>query len=619
MSAPRTQAAPAQDGQEQEGPGKVYTIVRTLAIFMGMQLLMKYGMSYLGMGPASTPDTPPSADGAAAAAASATVASASAPSAPASLVASPAWAVGTTLSLLLFANTAPDFSPGSVDWTAPTLRWDNITLGDWKDARAADLALPVPASVQSNGSWWMDIVLLKDGGDALGRAVGDVAHHRKEMTRWAPRRKVRKGVSLLAAKNESAPAVAVEEGPAPIISYWSRNFTVTLVGDGGSADFGAMPPAVKEHYHLAPREGEGEGERESKYFPVVFVNDFWLLKENLVPINETTTVLPLHVTYAAISHMKFNILASLTASFEQSAAQQGTGAELDEVKRMLVETNPILLVTTALVTVLHMLFEFLAFSSDVAHWRKKGRENDLVGVSLRTILTNVIVQLIILLYLHDSSEETSLMILFTQGIGLLIEAWKITKVTNVRIRPAQNVVGYKLVFEDKHVLSEDEKKTQEYDALAFRLVSYVAGPVLLAYAAYSLVYTTHKSWYSFVIATLAQAIYMFGFVQLVPQLIINYKLKSVAHIPMKAMVYKTLSTVVDDFFAFCVKMPWLHRLACFRDDVVFVILLIQRWKYRTDYSRVNEYGQLGEDDEKAVQAAKDKGELAADVETKKDK
>lgn len=62
---------------------------------------------------------------------------------------------------------------------------------------------------------------------------------------------------------------------------------------------------------------------------------------------------------------------------------------------------------------------------------------------------------------------------------------------------------------------------------------------------------------------------------------------------MKAMIYKTLSTVVDDFFAyefpyspfpclmpyilfsFCIKMPFLHRLACFRDDVVFLIFLYQ--------------------------------------------
>lgn len=359
-----------------------------------------------------------------------------------------------------------------------------------------------------------------------------------------PKKRIRKEVSLLGAKNETATDGDVEEapsGPAPIVAYWSRNLTMTIVNDDNTADFAQIPPVVKESYHLAPpRDG-------LRYYPVVFANDFWLLKENLIAINETTPTLPLRVTYHAISHMKFNIFASLTASFEQSANQQGTGAELDEVKRMLTETNPILLITTALVTVLHMLFEFLAFSSDVQHWRKKDKDNNLVGVSLRTILTNCFVQLVILLYLHDSSEETSLMILFTQGIGLLIEAWKITKVTNVRIRPAENLIGYRIAFEDKHELSEDEKKTQEYDALAFRIVSYFAIPVLLAYTGYSLVYSKHRSWYSFIISTMAQAIYMFGFVQLVPQLIINYKLKSVAHIPMKAMVYKTLSTVVDDF------------------------------------------------------------------------
>ena len=35
-------------------------------------------------------------------------------------------------------------------------------------------------------------------------------------------------------------------------------------------------------------------------------------------------------------------------------------------------------------------------------------------------------------------------------------------------------------------------------------------------------------------------------------------------------------------------------LACFRDDAVFVVLLYQRWIYRIDYSRVNEYGQVTE-------------------------
>lgn len=40
-----------------------------------------------------------------------------------------------------------------------------------------------------------------------------------------------------------------------------------------------------------------------------------------------------------------------------------------------------------------------------------------------------------------------------------------------------------------------------------------------------------------------------------------------------------------------------HRLACFRDDIVFFIYLYQCYVYRVDPSRRNEYGQLAEDEE----------------------
>jgi hypothetical protein len=40
-------------------------------------------------------------------------------------------------------------------------------------------------------------------------------------------------------------------------------------------------------------------------------------------------------------------------------------------------------------------------------------------------------------------------------------------------------------------------------------------------------------------------------------------------------------------------MPTLHRLACLRDDVVFFVYLYQRWAYKVDPTRANEYGQVG--------------------------
>ena len=41
---------------------------------------------------------------------------------------------------------------------------------------------------------------------------------------------------------------------------------------------------------------------------------------------------------------------------------------------------------------------------------------------------------------------------------------------------------------------------------------------------------------------------------------------------------------------YAVQMPTLHRLSVFRDDLVFVVYLYQRWIYRVDKRRANEFG-----------------------------
>jgi hypothetical protein len=136
-------------------------------------------------------------------------------------------------------------------------------------------------------------------------------------------------------------------------------------------------------------------------------------------------------------------------------------------------------------------------------------------------------QLIIFLYLFDNSDGTSWMILFGQGMGIVIEAWKITKTVDVRIReaPGGSLLPYRITFEDKHKLSETEQKTKEYDEIAFKYLYMVAIPLLGAYAAYSVMYDNHKSWYSFVITTLVGSVYAYGFLMMVPSLYINYRLK----------------------------------------------------------------------------------------------
>ncbi|ETW84014.1 hypothetical protein HETIRDRAFT_433003 [Heterobasidion irregulare TC 32-1] len=497
-----------------------------------------------------------------------------------------AWPLGIPLSVHVHLSTDPTgniFAKSEENAKLPHFVWENITFGDWNEARTIEYNVDLPESVQHNGSLWADIFVVRDSADLdpfkPNFNPNTVHHARKLLTRYLPRPRVRKERLLL--KGEE-----LEEDADDV------NLTLALVSDTPVLQYAQLPPPVAAHVQLVPGQRDETGTK-GYYKPIIFPNEFWNFRSQYVEINTTTPTLPIQFVFQPMSYFKFQLFSSMTVGFEEAAKQQGgsSGAELDELKRMLIETNPWFLGLTGLVSILHVLFEMLAFKSDVSHWRHK---NELTGVSVRSIVTNVFVQLVVLLYLIDNNTDTSWMILMGSGMGLLIEAWKITKAVDISITstPAGSTLPWQIEIKDKHVLSEDEKKTQEYDKLAFRYVSYVAIPCLAIYTVYSLLYESHRGWYSFVISTLTSFVYMFGFAQLIPQLIINYKLKSVAHMPMKAMIYKSLSTVIDDLFAFIIKMPILHRLACFRDDVVFLIFLYQRWIYRVDPKRVNEYGQV---------------------------
>ena len=200
------------------------------------------------------------------------------------------------------------------------------------------------------------------------------------------------------------------------------------------------------------------------------------------------------------------------------------------------------------------VFEFLAFRNDVSFWRGV---KTTAGLSVRSIGMSFVTQLIILLYLADN--DTSWMVLFSSGIGLVIEGWKLQKalVVNVVWRPLGG--GLVVPWVDVSDKEEDAATTQTrvYDDIATRHMLTVLVPLVMGQAGYSLVYDTHKSWYSWLIGSLTSSVYLFGFAQMTPQLYINYRLKSVAAMPWKTMSYKFLNTIIDDIFSFIVKVRWL--------------------------------------------------------------
>lgn len=522
------------------------------------------------------------------------------------------WPVGTELDISMYISPSLAMpSLKSMPKDTILIEEKGFKFGDYSENRVIETEFAVPTAVQKNATLFAHFYVAQSGAvmdpTAPGYDVGKAYHFVRPLTRYIPKKKIKKTRNLLSDMPEREMLETEEEKSTPniIASYYHPNMSISLIPEPGIVNYPSMHPGPRAFFQVEANGARDATGQHSWYYPVVFPNTFWQLKKHMVELNDTVKTLPFNVKLNNLANWKFSVYASMEENIRSQAAAAaagqgsptgGDGSEMEMFKEILIDSNSYLLAITAVVSVFHMVFEMLAFKNDVAHWRKK---KDNVGTSVRTILANVVMQTIIFLYLMDNNENTSWMILFGQGMGIAIEAWKITKTVNVRVRPTApgSFLPYSVVFEDKHALSETEKKTEEYDAIAFKYMYMIAVPLLLAYAAYSLTYDSHKSWYSFIITTLVGSVYAYGFLMMVPSLYINYRLKSVAHMPGRAMTYKFLNTFIDDLFAFTIKMPTLHRLATLRDDVIFFVYIYQTWVYKVDYSRVNEFGQGGDDEE----------------------
>ncbi|KAL6072918.1 Cleft lip and palate transmembrane protein 1 like protein, variant 2 [Balamuthia mandrillaris] len=427
-----------------------------------------------------------------------------------------------------------------------------------ENERQKEANITLPQSVLNNGTLYAHVFLVKKGyspdpssPDYRRSAVIYRAHL---LNRYMPAPKLTFKKNLLSGELEDSVtdlAKAEEQGFPHLqyISFWKPNLTLNLVQDTSTFPRGSLPPQIFELLQF---------DKHGNYYPTLYFNEFWLMREQLFPINETTPVVPLTMSYGSVSLWKWQMMVQMQQSFQMQESLGGVEGETDEVKRMLFETNPYLLGLTLFVSVLHSIFDFLAFKNDITFWKNR---KSMEGLSVRTIFLNVFIQFVIFLYLLDN--DTSWIILISSGVGLLIEAWKITKAGDVSYSWPQGSYP-RIHFKAKSTYTA---KTKEYDDKAMQWLSYVLYPLVACYAVYSLMYQTHKSWYSWILSSLTGAIYTFGFIMMTPQLFINYKLKSVAHMPWKTFMYKALNTFVDDLFAFIIKMPTMHRLACFRDGI----------------------------------------------------
>lgn len=465
------------------------------------------------------------------------------------------------------------------------IRYGDYSIGPEKDGILSfEKTLPTPEVLLRNQSIYLHVFITKSGASPNPRdrtyIKREVVYGVYQLNKYR-KKYYKQTTNLLTGKTDQSED-DIEKATKmkfEILNFWHPNLTVNLVDDQTQWSKGSLPSPLDEAVVFDTVGGF--------YLPILYFNNYWNLASEYMQINDTVKEITLRISYQPLSLFKYQLYASQQMRSKWSSMLGGDQEDDDQdaIKQALIETNPVLLAVTIVVSLLHTVFEFLAFKNDIQFWHSR---KDLVGLSVRSVLFNIFQSLIVFLYICDN--DTNWVVKMSVGVGLLIECWKIPKVMNIEVDWANKIMGLipRLKISDKGSYVQSETKV--YDDMAFKYLSWVLFPLLGGYAIYSLIYVEQRGWYSWVLGMLYGFLLMFGFITMTPQLFINYKLKSVAHLPWRMLTYKFINTFIDDLFAFVIRMPMMYRIGCFRDDIIFIIYLYQRWIYRVDPKRMNEFG-----------------------------
>ena len=322
--------------------------------------------------------------------------------------------------------------------------------------------------------------------------------------------------------------------------------------------------------------------QQMEYMPIMAISDFWSMDSELTQINKTENGLftfRLHLSFNYIRSFFFNNMIGIQINENMMSEKLAISGTKDMLVELIKNNSTFYLIILFTVNTLHTIFSYLGFSSDISYYKNLKK---LDGVYTKYIFFNIFYMFITLIYIL--LQGANFLVKIELFISFVIEIWKLKKIFIISFQFSN--FPYIIKLEYKQTFEQEEAKDYESEAVNI-MVKYLLFPIGVIYLGYRIYYYSDNivknNWKSVVIFIIEYIYFLlnvFGFILLTPQIYLNYKLKSVEHLPMKAMTYKFLNTIIDDLYAFAVKTPTMYRIFCFRDDVIFVIYIYQIFKYR---------------------------------------
>lgn len=310
-----------------------------------------------------------------------------------------------------------------------------------------------------------------------------VTHRHAPLIKQVKMKRPTPEVSLI--HSDSRTAVDENKTEDIIVRYFKPRVHIRVVSSQDAFYRGTFPHDVTKAMSFDPETGA--------YWPVLYFDDFWQTNRDLMEIGErapeTTNIT---IEFSSLGFYRWQFQVQVDAQWH---TQQELGiikeSNMDGIRQLLVDTDPRLLCATAIASILHTIFNFLAFSSDVSFFQQ---HTEFDGISLRSLLTNCVFQTIILLFLFDN--DTNFVVKLNVALGLVTEYWKAARAFKLlrfsRLGELWRGAGSGGPGgpggpEGPGGPAQGPSRSEEYDKIATDNMMLVTAPLVLGYAIYSLV------------------------------------------------------------------------------------------------------------------------------------
>ena len=222
---------------------------------------------------------------------------------------------GTLMDLYVYVSEQKDFGDFN---NSEALVWkkEELWFGDWYSGEDGDgvhsfsKTLKASENLQNNGSIYLHTFIVRAGkspdpSTGKGRFSKKWTVYKTRQLNKFMKKHYKKTANLLTGETEATEhekAKVAEGVKQEVLSHWHPNITVNLVFDYTGWVPGQVPPPLDEFVEFTPSLRE--------YKPIMYINDYWNLKRDYMPLNETVSELNFTVTFQPLSMFKWQMYSA---------------------------------------------------------------------------------------------------------------------------------------------------------------------------------------------------------------------------------------------------------------------------------------------------------------------